>query len=180
MSTAKMAKMLENTEDWDPITPQVIQSIFKNDSRAMESLGKRWNIPQLEQDAKYNQQNPEEGIANASKATGMAFLGNWLGGAAGAGNGGGYVDQIGNAYEGAVAGQATQPWYQAAMQQANTPQMRRYLMNQGMDMMNQQPMQAPQHTFQPPQQPTQDMQSMTPYMDEETKRRLREQGYLIY
>lgn len=177
MSTAKMAKMLENTEDWDPITPQIIQSVFKNDSRAMESLGKRWNIQQLENDARYNQQNPEEGIANASKATGMGFLGAWAGNAAGAaGSGGGYVDQIGNAYEGSMAGMQTQPWYQAAMSKANTPQMRRYLMNQGMDMMNEQQQQAPQMTFQQPQQQPQ----FAPYMSEEDKQRMREMGYPYY
>jgi hypothetical protein len=87
MSTAELAQWLEETEKFDPITPQLIQSQFKNDSRAMESLGKRWNIPSLEDEAAYNQANPEEGIANASKATAMAFLGNWAGGAAGAAGG---------------------------------------------------------------------------------------------
>lgn len=172
MSTAKMAELLEKTEKWSP-GAKLAQDIFKNDSRAMQSLGDRLNWDALSSEARYNQQNPEEGLANASKATAMGFLGSWLG----AGANGGYVDQIGNATESQWAGQATQPWYQAAMQKANTPQMRRYMMNQGLDMMQpQQPMQAPQQTF---QQPPQDY-SMTPYMDEETKRRLRDAGYLIY
>jgi hypothetical protein len=174
MSTAKMAELLEKTEKWDPITPQVIQSMFKNDSRAMQSLGDRWNIPQLSQDARYNQQNPEEGIANASKATALGFLGAGLGGLM---NGGGYVDQIGNAAEGAVAGQRTAGLLGAG----NNAAAKRYMMNQGMRMMEQ-PM-APQPPPPPRPMMQQPQQMPSPYMgqlSEEEKRRLLMQGYSIY
>lgn len=198
MSTAKMAKYLENTEEWDPITPQIIESIFKNDSRAMESLGKRWNIQPLEDEARYNQQNPEEGIANASKATAMGFLGagigNALGGAsaygaatpgvtqggqqaamlaAQTGEFGGYG--LAKTMEAAASAQGL-PWYsQAAGQGAGllsgtSPAQSRMMMNQGMSMMSPQP-QAPQAP--PPPRPQQQPPMMvSPYMTEEEKRRM--------
>lgn len=172
MSTAKMAEYLENTEDWDPITPQIIQSVFKNDSRAMESLGKKWNIAQLEQDARYNQQNPEEGIADASKATALGFLG------AGIGNyfqGPQYVDQIGNAAEGQWAGQGVG---RAGLLNGGMDKNRAFAMKQAVGLMSQ-----PEQQYQAPPPPTYNYQQqpmmMSPYMSEEEKARLRAMGYQI-
>lgn len=202
MSTAKMAEYLEKTEKWDPITPRLIESQFKTDSRGMESLGKRWNIPQLEKDARYNQQNPEEGIANASKATGLGFLGAGLGnlmGSAGAyqaavpnvnsqqaamlaqqtGEFGGYG--LGKTMQAASGAQGMNPMLSAFSDKMggllSNPEAKRFAMNQGMNMMQpQQPQMAPP----PPRyQPTQQQPPMNPYMSEEEKMRLRQMGYQI-
>ena len=84
MCIGKMAEAFDKSDEWDPITGKVITALFKNDSQNAEALGKLLGWRQLENDAKWNQQNPEEGIAQASVATGMGFLGNglssWLGG----------------------------------------------------------------------------------------------------
>lgn len=71
----KLAQAFDNTKEWDPITPELIEGMFKNDSRAMESLGSRWNIGQLERDAQFNQDKPSQGLARAATATGLGFLG---------------------------------------------------------------------------------------------------------
>lgn len=202
MSTAKMAELLEKTEKWDPLTTQLIEGVFKNDSRAMESLGERINYAPLAEHARYNQRNPEEGIANASKATAFGFLGAGLGnlmGSAGAyqaavpamnsqqaamlaqqtGEFGGYG--LGKTMQAASGAQGMNPMLSAFSDKAGgllgNSGAKRYAFNQGMDMMQpQQPMQAPPPPQrQPPPQPL-----MSPYLTEEQKRKLMAQGYSIY
>jgi hypothetical protein len=197
MSTAEMAQWLEETEKFDPITPQLIQSQFKNDSRAMQSLGDRWNIEPLSEEARYNQANPEEGIANASKAAAMGFLGAGIGsalGGAGAygaatpgvaqggqqaamlaaqtGEFGGYG--LAKTMEAAAQAQGL-PWYsQAAGEAAGlmsnaSPAQSRMMMNQSQSLMNPPP-QAPPPP--PPPRPQQQQPMMPLYMTEEEKQRL--------
>ena len=88
MCTGKMARAFEKTKAWDPITPNIIEAIFKQDSKNVEGIGDALGWDQLERDAQWNQDNPQEGIANASLATGMGFAtagaGNMLGGSANA------------------------------------------------------------------------------------------------
>lgn len=205
MSTAKMAELLEKTEKWDPITPQLIQSAFKNDSRAMESLGERMNFAPLAEHARYNQQNPEEGIANASKATALGFLGAGLGNVVGGAGAYGaatpgvtqgsqqaamLAQQTGEfgmpgllkTMEAAGSAQGLPMYEQAIGKGAGLlsnmkPAQQRYLMNQGMNLM--QPQQPPEQPPPPMYQPPQQQPMMMPYMTEEEKMRLRQMGYQI-
>lgn len=85
---------------------KLAQDIFKNDSDNVEGFGRAIGWRGLEEQGKWNQQNPEEGMAHAGVATAAGFLGNWLGGLMGGGNSG-YVDQVGNAAEGSWAGAST-------------------------------------------------------------------------
>ena len=88
MCYEQMGEMWNDTAKIDPMA-KLAKGQMEMDSRAMESLGKRWNIPMLERDAKANQEKPEEGIARAAVATGTAMLGNWLGATGGAAAGAG-------------------------------------------------------------------------------------------
>jgi hypothetical protein len=68
------------------LNPQEIaEDVMKNDSRAVESVAKKWNMPWLEQEAHGNVSDPAKGMGKASTAAGLGFLGagvgNWLGGA---------------------------------------------------------------------------------------------------
>lgn len=208
MSTAKMAHWLVETEKWDPITPQLIEGAFKNDSRAMESLGKKWNIPQLEQDARYNQQNPEEGIANASKATALGFLGAGIGNLfSGAGAYGAATPGVSQgSQQAAMLAQQTgdfgafglgKTMQAASGAQGLNPLMANFANNAGgllsggkngafakrmafnQGMNLMQPQQPPMPPPPPPQQQPQQQMPM-PYMSEEEKERLRRMGYTIY
>jgi hypothetical protein len=100
-------QLAEWTRDLEKVSPglKLAQDIFKNDSDNVEGIGRALGWRELENQAKWNQQNPEEGMAHAASATAAGMLGGWLGGGAGAGSG--YVDQIGNAYEGGMAGAST-------------------------------------------------------------------------
>ncbi len=81
----KLAQTLDNTEKWDPITPGLIKKIFKTDSQNMSRIGNAIGWDRLEQDAKWNADNPSQGVARAATATGAGFagagIGNLLGGA---------------------------------------------------------------------------------------------------
>ena len=93
----------------------------------------------------------------------------------------GYVDQIGNAAEGAMVGMPTKSGL-LGMGGGGNGAAQRYAMNQGMKMMEpQQPMQAAR-PFQQPQEPMRNpyaQQDPFAEMSEEEKARLRAMGYQI-
>ena len=105
MCYGEMGNWMRKLEDVDPIGPELAQTMFKHDSQNAEALGKNLGWRQLERDAQWNQQNPEEGLSMAAVATGKAYLAYLLGGMGGGDTG--YVDQIGNAAEGGWAGANT-------------------------------------------------------------------------
>lgn len=61
---------------------------MKNDSRLVESVSKKWNLPWLEAEAHGNVQNPAKGIGKASTAVASAYAGGALGGLLGGAGGG--------------------------------------------------------------------------------------------
>jgi hypothetical protein len=81
----KLGNLLNKTEKYDPITPKLAKAIMKNDSATVESIAKKWNWNLTEEEAKRNQEKPEEGIARAGVATGLGFLTAGMGNAAQAG-----------------------------------------------------------------------------------------------
>lgn len=85
--SGQLQEIFEKTKKYDKVTPEIIEGLFKFDSDNVEGFGRAIGWDQLEQDARYNQQHPSEGIANASLATGLGFMGaglsNWLGAGAG-------------------------------------------------------------------------------------------------
>lgn len=93
--SGQLGEIFEKTKKYDPITTQFIEEVFQNDSDNMEGIGRAIGWDQLERDARWNQQNSNEGIANASIATGLGFLGagagNWMGAGASAAPGAGVV-----------------------------------------------------------------------------------------
>lgn len=158
MCYGQMADFSRKMEKYDFLGGhKLAQDIFKNDSDNVEGFGRAVGWDQLERDARWNQNNPEEGMAHAGVATLGGFLGNWLGGAAGANTG--YVDQIGNAYEGAIAGQSTTGGLMGAAMSGGKNSAQAMKMMEAMRMM-QQPQQQP---MMPPQQPqAQPYQAQTP------------------
>lgn len=110
MCYGQLADLSRKMEKYDYLGGhKLAQDIFKNDSDNVEGFARAIGWRDLENQAKWNQQNPEEGMAHAGVATLGGFAGSALGSYLGTGGGssGGYVDQLGNAYEGGVAGSAT-------------------------------------------------------------------------
>jgi hypothetical protein len=58
---------------------ELVEESMKMDSRGMESLGKKWNIQPLQDEAHGNVSDPAKGIGKASTAAGAAMAGGWLG-----------------------------------------------------------------------------------------------------
>jgi hypothetical protein len=190
----RLAEMFDKTKKWDPITPNVIEKIFEQDSRTAKMIGDKWNIGPLEQEAQYNLDNPSHGIAHAATATGAGFagaaLGSWLGGGEGGVNVGSSVSMAPG--PGVVApGMQKAAMLDSLLINSGNPDWAGYLggmskgqkfaLGQAKGLLNPPQQQMPQ--YRPPQQ--QAPQPMQPlyqsgYMTEEEKRRLREQGYNIY
>lgn len=105
----RLGEILNKTEKYDPITPALLKKTMAQDSRSVKQLADRWNWDWLGNEAQSNIEKPEEGIAKASVATGLGFLG------AGAGN----ALQGAGAYGAAVPG-VSQGSQQAAMLAAQT------------------------------------------------------------
>jgi hypothetical protein len=104
MCYGQLGELWEKSDEHIPGMKEMAKQM-EFDSRGMESLGERWNLPWLAEEARSNQEKPSEGIAKASVATGSGFLGPligaWMGGGSAAPT---YVDQVGNAYDGSMAG----------------------------------------------------------------------------
>lgn len=210
MCYGKLAQTLDNTEKYDPITPKLIKKIFQTDSQNMARIGNAIGWDQLERDAHHNADNPSEGVAKASVATGLGFLGagmgSWLNGsqaasAAPAGVEGtmesallntGYTpSSLMNALQyGADSGQ---PWSQTMgnfatnkyNNAANAFKNGGYKKAAGKLAMNQAQglLSQPQPAPSPMMMPQQQFEPPPPIygeLSEEEKRRLREQGYNIY
>lgn len=200
MCYENLAQILNNTEKYDPITPKLVKGLMKQDSKLVEDVADKWNWNLVQQEAQSNIDNPAEGVAKASVATGLGFLGagigNWLGGA--------------EAYGAAVPGvsQGSQQAAQLAaqtgefgayglgktMQAASTaenlglmgqtagrvggnllsnPVAKQYAIKQAQGLMSpQQPQQPPP----PPPPPRQQEPMPMMYLTEEEKRRLMQQG----
>ena len=167
------------------LNPQEIaEDVMKNDSRAVESVAKKWNLPWLEQEAHGNVSDPAKGIGKASTAVGLGYLGanagQWLGGM----TGGGYVDQIGNAAEGAMAGAQTKAGLLGMGGDGGYA--KKYAMQQMMNQMSpQQAPQAPARPFVQQQEQMRNPYAQQQYQDpmanltEEDKMKLRAMGYQV-
>lgn len=178
------------------LNPQeLVEESMKMDSRGLESVGKKWNLPWLQEEAHGNVQNPAKGIGKASTMAAASMAGGWLGNLANAGNAAGTAGTMESALMNTgytpstfanlmQYGQGSGNFGQAAMNYGGSllggngnEAARRFAMRQGMDMMQpQQPMQAPQQRYQQPQDPM-----VNPYqqLTEEEKQKLRELGYTI-
>lgn len=205
MCYGQLAQTLDNTEKYDPITPKLIKKIFQTDSQNMARIGSKLGWHQLEQDATHNADNPSEGVAKASVATGLGFLGagvnNWLAG----GQGGVSVGSAQSAAPGPgvvangmqkaaivdsmllnsgvnpanYAGLLGYPTEMGGAARMGMTGAQKFALNQGINMM--QPEQPqPMQQYRPPPQQQQPLPPPMYGMTEEEKRRLREQGYNIY
>lgn len=169
----------------------------------MEGIGRALGWDQLEQDARWNQQNPGEGIAKASLATGAGFAGAGLNNAAAAYSaanapvgvmapgmeGAAMMDSalINGGMSGLAGGATTKALGGLLGGGKGTMggKGKDMLMSQGLGLMNPQPtMQAPpmrtQSTPPPPQITLRDDPTgMGLGLTEEQKRKLRELGYPV-
>lgn len=68
---------------WDEIKKLLYKPV-KQDSRNLEKLGQKWNIPWLENEANRNVDNPGRAVGKAAGAAATWYLGGLLGGAGGA------------------------------------------------------------------------------------------------
>lgn len=75
MCYGEMGEFWNKTKMIDPIASQSLEHQTDLMSDAGESLGKRWNMPWLEQEGKYNKDHTSEALAKASVATLMGWLG---------------------------------------------------------------------------------------------------------
>lgn len=66
MCDKALTEMFRNLENVDPLAHKVLTNDFEQASQGMESLGKRWNIPIIEEDAKLYQKDPELGMGRAT------------------------------------------------------------------------------------------------------------------
>jgi hypothetical protein len=186
------------------LNPQEIaEDVMKNDSRAVESVAKKWNMPWLEQEAHGNVSDPAKGMGKASTAAGLGFLGAWLGGAGGALGGGGEAAGAAGTMESALMntgytpsslsnlmqygqgsgnfGQAAMNYGGSLMSKGGNQAAKRYAMDRGMEMMNppqqQQPRPQPLQYQQDPLQNPYGQQD--PNLTEEQKMQLRMMGYSV-
>lgn len=90
MCAEGLEKFFENMEKIDPLMHDATTRHFEQGSKAMESLGERWNMPLLANDARLYQDDPEKGLGRASAIT-ASFMAPYalggLGAAAGAAGG---------------------------------------------------------------------------------------------
>jgi hypothetical protein len=183
MCYGKMADFSRDLEKYDFLGGhKLAQDIFKNDSDNVEGIGRALGWRELENQARWNQANPEEGMAHAATATAAGFLAPYLSGLAGAGTGAtGYVDSIGNAAEGASAGLSTTGGLMAGASGGANAQQALKMMQMMQGMQGQQPQQpVPQPPRQGGQLPELDtgykgyepMPKEFRYMTEEEKRKL--------
>lgn len=120
----KLADYWEASDEHIPGMKEAAK-IMKRDSGLVEDVGDRLNLDFLSQEARRNQERPSEGIAKASVATGLGFLGAGAGGAFG--GAGGASGGVGTNATGLAAENAAQ---QLALQEAlNSAQ---YASQQGM------------------------------------------------
>lgn len=97
MCDKALTEMFRGMANVDPLTHKILTNDFEQASQGMESLGKRWNLPLVEEDAKLYQDDPELGMGRAA-AIGLSIYGPTAAG--------GLIGQAGNAAQAVEAAQA--------------------------------------------------------------------------
>lgn len=66
MCAGQLEDIYRSMENMDPVTYEALTSQFKSQSKLLEDVGEKWNMPLLAEDAKYYQQEPEVGMGRAT------------------------------------------------------------------------------------------------------------------
>jgi hypothetical protein len=86
-------KFFENMEKLDPALHEATTRHFEQGSKGMESLGERWNMPLVADDARLYQDDPEKGLGRASAITASFMAPYALGGVGAAAGAAGQAGQ---------------------------------------------------------------------------------------